>query len=368
MVALQNMVKDYSHELSRKKWALSLFSDKLLKLRFRKQLTQNDVSKRSGINVSTIRNYEQMKSFPKNDHLVALAKAFDIRPEALRIVDIDPTPANALFQLGETYGLQPSSDPNFAYLTPENSFMESFLHKWAIQYQNLKNEDIDRSWYEDWKDSFEADFNPTDFLSRYTLSQENKYELIEPWVNIQFADNLRRLRKTNNLTQEDLAELIGTTKTTIRSYEQRKRLPKNSQLELLAAGLNVTQGALTFFDFGSPVQAAHAIFQIAHTYGLIPDHLDEKPILRTIQPGLEKIIDQWAEALNGNYENTRFIKVASYQEWKDNYDPQGSVASSWETRYRHHWSPLSNGSQALNGMESDYDPYDERYKAGYLRP
>lgn len=353
MVALQNIVKDYSHELSRKKWALSLFSDKLLGLRVRKQLTQNDVSKRSGINVSTIRNYEQMKSFPKEDHLIALAKAFDIRPEALRIVDIDLTPANALFQLGETYGLRPVSNPNYAYLIPENSFMESFFHKWAIQYQNLKNKDIDLAWYEDWKDNFEADFNPTDFLNRYTLSQSNEYELIEPWVNIQFADNLRRLRKKNDLTQEDLAELIGATKATIRSYEQRKRLPKNSQMDILAKSLNVTKGALTFFDFGSPIQAAHAIFQIAHTYGLIPDHLNGKSILRTIQPGLEKIIDQWAKALNGDYENTRFIEVASYQEWKDNYDPQGSAGSQWESRYRHHWTTLPNGNDTLSGMESD---------------
>lgn len=314
-------MKDYSHELSRKKWALSLFSGKLLRLRVRKQLTQNDVSNRSGINVSTIRNYEQMKSFPKEDHLIALAKAFDIRPEALRIVDIGLAPANALFQLGETYGLRPASDPNFAYLVPENSFMESFLHKWAIQYQNLKNEDIDQTWYEDWKDTFNADFNPADFRKRYTLSQDNEYELIEPWVNIQFADNLRRLRKKNNLTQEDLAELIGTTKATIRSYEQKKRLPKNSQIELLANVLNVTKGALTFFDFGSPIQAVHTIFQIANSYTLIPDHLDEKPILRAAHPDLEKIVDQWTKALNGNYEPTCFANVNSYQEWKDLYHP-----------------------------------------------
>lgn len=63
-------------------------------------------------------------------------------------------------------------------------------------------------------------------------------------------------------------------------------------MELLAEALHVTKGALTFFDFGSPVHAAHSLFQIAKTYGHTPDHLNGKPILRTVQPGLEKIIDQ----------------------------------------------------------------------------
>lgn len=368
MVALQNIVKDYSHELSRKKWALSLFSDKLVELRVRKQLTQNDVAQRSGINVSTIRNYEQMKSFPKESHLAALAKAFDIRPEALRIIDIDLTPANALFQLGETYGLEPASNQNFAYLVPKNSFMTAFLDKWATQYRILSSERISREWYENWKDNYQDDFNPSDFSKRYTFSQERGYVLIEPWVNIQFAETLRRLRSANNLTQEELAETVGLTKATIRSYEQKKRLPKNSQIKALAKAFGVTQGALTFFDFGSPIQAAHAIFQIAPIYGLIPGYLDEdnnkEPILRARQRGLEKIIDQWTWALNGHYENTRLVTVSSYQEWKDHYDPQGSAGSNWESRYRYHWDE----SSTLNGMESDFDQFDSRYKDGYLKP
>lgn len=50
----------------------------------------------------------------------ALAGAFHVRPEALRIYDISAVPANGLFQLGETYGLKPRSDERFAVLEPTN--------------------------------------------------------------------------------------------------------------------------------------------------------------------------------------------------------------------------------------------------------
>lgn len=268
----QDTIGDFSHSLAKKRWQSRLISAKLRDLRFRMHLTQAEVAKRAGISESAVQNYELMRSTPKEAHLEALAKAFNIRPEALRIYDIDFMPANVLIQLGDVYGLKPhSSDKRFAYLTASNEFMNSFLRKWSTQYLNYKNGDIEAFRYEQWKDQFAQDYDPANFPLRYERV-EYDWVAIEPWTNIQFASTLRRLREKKGYTQDDLANITGITKSAIRSYEQKKRLPKTSQIKVLSLALNVTEGALTFFDFGSPVQAAHALFQIANTFGLIPDN------------------------------------------------------------------------------------------------
>ena len=319
----QDTIGDFSHSLAKKRWQSRLISAKLRDLRFRMHLTQAEVAKRAGISESAVQNYELMRSTPKEAHLEALAKAFNIRPEALRIYDIDFMPANVLIQLGDVYGLKPhSSDKRFAYLTASNEFMNSFLRKWSTQYLNYKNGDIEAFRYEQWKDQFAQDYDPANFPLRYERV-EYDWVAIEPWTNIQFASTLRRLREKKGYTQDDLANITGITKSAIRSYEQKKRLPKTSQIKVLSLALNVTEGALTFFDFGSPVQAAHALFQIANTFGLIPDKLENgDPVLRTVAAGLEQIIDQWADELS---EIEKGTAAFDYQEWKDVYDPEGDM-------------------------------------------
>ncbi len=358
----QKLSNDRSLRLSNKRWQSYLLAAKLRDLRTREHLSQTKLAEISDISQSNIRNYETQKSSPKKDHLNALAKALDVRPEALNLYDIDFTPAHALFQLGETYGLEPYSDPRFAYLSPTSDFLKHALKDWAEQYRKLKESNIDCDSYEQWKDKFYADFDPKDFPLRYEKSGDG-YVLIEPWENIQFAEALQRLRDERGLTQEDLSKATGISKSTVRSYEQRKRLPRNSQLETIASVLEVMPGTLTFFNFGSPVQAMHALFQIANRYGLIPDVLDNHPMLRTIRPGLEQIIDQWDCALhNRDYRITNSSSADTYQNWKDTYNWEQCRAMH-ESRYRNHF----NFENAFDGMESDYDPYDENYKDGFLR-
>ena len=129
-----------------------------------------------------------------------------------------------MVQLGETYGLEPAYDERFAYLRPTNDNMSNALYKWAVQYRALKEEVIDRDWYEEWKDKFYVEYSERDFPLRYRSTPEGT-EPFGLWTNIQFADALQRLRKKHGLTQDDLALAAGTTKSTIRSYEQKKRLP-----------------------------------------------------------------------------------------------------------------------------------------------
>ena len=372
----QDTIGDFSHSLAKKRWQSRLISAKLRDLRFRMHLTQAEVAKRAGISESAVQNYELMRSTPKEAHLEALAKAFNIRPEALRIYDIDFMPANALIQLGDVYGLKPhSSDKRFAYLSASNEFMNSFLRKWSTQYLNYKNGDIEAFHYEQWKDQFAQDYDPANFPLRYERVGYD-WVAIEPWINIQFASTLRRLREKKGYTQDGLANVTGITKSAIRSYEQKKRLPKTSQIKVLSLALDVTEGALTFLDFGSPVQAAHALFQIANTFGLIPDKLENgDPVLRTVAAGLEQIIDQWADELS---EVEKGAAAFDYQEWKDAYDPEGDMdhgdfKRAYVGRTRYETVIIDKGAADDGGRlietarRSEYDPYDYRYKGGFLR-
>lgn len=372
----QDTIGDFSHSLAKKRWQSRLISAKLRDLRFRMHLTQAEVAKRAGISESAVQNYELMRSTPKEAHLEALAKAFNIRPEALRIYDIDFMPANALIQLGDVYGLKPhSSDKRFAYLSASNDFMNSFLRKWSTQYLNYKNGDIEAFHYEQWKDQFAQDYDPANFPLRYERVGYD-WVAIEPWINIQFASTLRRLREKKGYTQDGLANVTGITKSAIRSYEQKKRLPKTSQIKVLSLALDVTEGALTFFDFGSPVQAAHALFQIANTFGLIPEKLENgDPVLRTVTAGLEQIIDQWADELS---EVEKGAAAFDYQEWKDAYDPEGDMdhgdfKRAYVGRTRYETVIIDKGAADDGGRlietarRSEYDPYDYRYKGGFLR-
>lgn len=361
----RTLVNDYSRSQSGKLWQSYLLSAKLRDLRARHHMTQAEVAAKSGISESAVRNYEQQKSTPKQPHLEALASAFGIRPEALHLYDIGLLPANALFQLGETYGLRPRSDKKFAFLEPANGYMGDFMRIWSERYDELKGGSMGRDDYEQWKDEFALEFNPADFPLRYERA-EGGFKAVEPWQNVCFAQTLRRLRDMQGITQEELASATGISKATIRSYEQRKRLPKKAQLDALAPILKVTRGALVFFDFGSPIQASHALFQIANQYGLIPERMEGAAVLRTIQPGLERCIEQWEHAIDGTYEGTDPYEAATYQEWKDRYDPDNRPDMDWKSRYFYHYGT----SNRIDGaMESANDPFDERYaeQGGFLR-
>ena len=99
------------------------------------------------------------------------------------------------------------------------------------------------------------------------------------------------------------------------------------------------------------------MFQLANVYGLAPDVIDGLPVLRTVQPGIEQIIDQWHQALV-EYDQD----VLAYQAWRDAYDPE-NLRGSYESRYHPAW----DSNNQMHGMESDYDGFDLKYKEGFLR-
>ncbi|MGN0755046.1 MAG: helix-turn-helix domain-containing protein [Aristaeellaceae bacterium] len=57
---------------------------------------------------------------------------------------------------------------------------------------------------------------------------------------VEFGDRLRQLRKERNLTQQQLAELIGVKNSVISFYEVGERMPSPEVLRKLAMALHVS--------------------------------------------------------------------------------------------------------------------------------
>lgn len=57
---------------------------------------------------------------------------------------------------------------------------------------------------------------------------------------VEFGNRLRQLRKDRNLTQQQLADLIGVKNSVISFYEVGERIPSPEVLRKLALALHVT--------------------------------------------------------------------------------------------------------------------------------
>lgn len=53
------------------------------------------------------------------------------------------------------------------------------------------------------------------------------------------GENLKRLRKNSNLTQKDLADILGVTTVTIQNYENNRRTPNTDMLVKISLALNI---------------------------------------------------------------------------------------------------------------------------------
>lgn len=58
--------------------------------------------------------------------------------------------------------------------------------------------------------------------------------------NIMLGENILRLRKETNLSQEALGDIIGVTRQTISNWELEETAPNPEQLKLLSKAFNVS--------------------------------------------------------------------------------------------------------------------------------
>ena len=181
-----------------------------------------------------------------------------------------------------------------------------------------------------------------------------------PWESRRFAAKLREQRGARDMTQDEFSRLIGIKMGVYRSYEQGRRLPKVSVIGDIATKLGITPASLRFIDFGTPIQAAHVLFQIVESYNLRPDIVDDAPILRSQLFNLEKIIDDWSA------EYQRYIESGNevaYTGWQDRYDPDSTdFQAQRDTRYT---GTLCEDGTIGSGF-SDFDPYDPRFPHEFL--
>lgn len=350
-----------SDRLSNKHWHSYLMAKKIRSLRQMRGLTQQQLADHVGINEAAIRNYESQKASPKLKHIEKMAEALGVRPEALRLYDMgagDSITANVLFQIAEIYGFEPDAHLDYACLKPQNEYMRSALKEWAAQYEQFKNDAISEQDYQLWKDRYFADYDALAYPKRYRVDAEDGPVLIDNWEAHCLATKLRQLRTSHDATQSDFASFLNIKLGVYRSYEQGWRLPKASIIEQMATRLGITLGCLTFFDFGSPVQAVHALFQLSSEFGLRPDIMDGQPILRTQTPGLEQIIDQWHAALiNADDDKTRFTH------WRDRYEPD---APEYRLRHKTRYTESATIKGTTITCFSRLDPYNPKYRHGYL--
>lgn len=71
-----------------------------------------------------------------------------------------------------------------------------------------------------------------------------------------FGENLRKIRIERGMSQDELAELLGTSKQVISRYETAQRSPKVSTVAEYAEKLGVRIATLT----GDPMDSLHAAY------------------------------------------------------------------------------------------------------------
>ena len=124
------------------------------------------------------------------------------------------------------------------------------------------------------------------------------------------GDNIKQLRIEHNMTQEQLAKALDTTKSTISKYELDKRQPRYETVERMAAIFRTSTGRI--LNKGGNMK-----FKVIQWQSRKDAHLDMKidaDLLNTIQniaaydslsleDEIEKMLVEYSEMLIENYEN-----------------------------------------------------------------
>lgn len=99
---------------------------------------------------------------------------------------------------------------------------------------------------------------------------------IEGGIDMHFAENLKQLRKTHQLSQEELAELLQVSRQAVSKWEQGAGYPEAETLLQLSRKLNVSLDALMNSGF-SPASAP----SIPDSLGSIVIHSPYENIIAT---------------------------------------------------------------------------------------
>ncbi len=104
-----------------------------------------------------------------------------------------------------------------------------------------------------------------------------------------FSEQLKKARLNMNYTQQEVADLMGITKSTYCGYETGKRQPDVAKIKQLATILNTSGDILLetgFEDITSELDINDEVRQLAQQYSLLNDSDREL---------IKKMIDSLAE-------------------------------------------------------------------------
>lgn len=178
------------------------------KIRFYRQITgmtQKELGIASGLNESTVRNYELGNRYPDEDTIFDIANALGISPYVLA----SPNPSSAgsalqfLFAIEKTLELTPTNIDGKVYLEVSSDIevddktvaplanLKRMLTHWSTMYEKFVNDEIDEDTYLLWQAKYLSFGTDTaDFL----LEAENE-NAIE--VDKSISDAKKRFRKAN---------------------------------------------------------------------------------------------------------------------------------------------------------------------------
>lgn len=99
------------------------------------------------------------------------------------------------------------------------------------------------------------------------------------------ANRIRTIRKSRNMTHEDLGKAIGQSPSSISMYETGNREPDFETLEAIAAALNVSLDSLMFEDKAPAEDQGDNMMmeQMRHIHQLIMKQDGSENILKLVQ-------------------------------------------------------------------------------------
>ena len=105
-----------------------------------------------------------------------------------------------------------------------------------------------------------------------------------------FSEQLKKARLNMNYTQQEVADLMGITKSTYCGYETGKRQPDVAKIKQLATIINTSGDILLetgFEDITSELDINDEVRQLAQQYSLLNDS-DRELIKKMIDSLVEK--------------------------------------------------------------------------------
>ena len=123
-----------------------------------------------------------------------------------------------------------------------------------------------------------------------------------------FSETLRRIRFEHHMTQEEFAELLGTTKQNISRYESGAVSPKISTAAIIADKLGISLSELSGED--NPIQEKPSI------------HIRKSKEWRVLSEGFERMEKQEYDSFMAYFKMLTTTRPDLFNERNDDDDPE----------------------------------------------